>query len=60
MIPCLQNTPRLSVTVAHLELDPRRVCRDRPESDPVVVSFGGQPPRAWLLHPELLLYVLVV
>jgi len=40
--PCLQNTCRLSDTVAHLGLWPRRVDQDRFVSDPVVVSFGGQ------------------
>ena len=40
--PCLQNTCRLSATVAHLGLRPRRVGQDRFVSDPVVVRFGGQ------------------
>jgi hypothetical protein len=35
----LQNTPTLSVTVAHLGLAHQRVRPDRPASDPVVVSL---------------------
>jgi hypothetical protein len=40
--PCLQNTCSLSDSVAHLGLQLRRVCSDRPLSDAVVVRFGGQ------------------
>jgi hypothetical protein len=51
--PCLQNTPSLSVTVAHLGLEPQRVRQDRLASDPVVVSLGGQRPhQTWPLRPE--------
>jgi hypothetical protein len=49
---CLQNTPRLSVTVAYLGLESQRVCQDRSASDPVVVSLGGQPPLTRPLRPE--------
>ena len=38
----LQSTPGLSESVAHLVLRYECVRRDRPMSDPVVVSFGGQ------------------
>jgi hypothetical protein len=38
----LQNTCRLSDTVAHLGLRPWRVGKDRFLSDPVVVRIGGQ------------------
>ena len=40
--PCLQNTLTLSDTVAHLGRRLAYVQRDRLESEPVVVSFGGQ------------------
>jgi hypothetical protein len=42
LTPCLQNTRRLSDTVAHLGLQPRRVGLDRLVSFPVVVRIGGQ------------------
>src|SRR5215471_20493911 len=51
--PCLQNTCRLSDTVAHLGLWPRRVGQDRFVSDPVgsalVVSSSraGHRPQGW-------------
>ncbi len=40
--PCLQSTPRLSETVAHLVLRHEHIRCDRLASGPVVVSFGGQ------------------
>ena len=43
MITCVQNTPGLSGTVAHLELRSPRIRWDRPVSGRVVVSLGGQP-----------------
>jgi hypothetical protein len=43
LTPCLQNTRRLSDTVAHLGMRPRRVGQDRLASVPVVVRIGGQP-----------------
>jgi Clp amino terminal domain, pathogenicity island component len=42
LTPCLQNTPGLSVTVAHLALRRLGGCWDRPKSGPVVVRLGGQ------------------
>lgn len=50
---CLQNTPRLSASVAHLGSQPQRVRQDRPASVPVVVSLGGQQSPTWPLRPEL-------
>ena len=47
LIPYLQNTPRLSDTVAHLGLRPHGLGRDRLVSDAVVVRLGGQT--SWLL-----------
>jgi hypothetical protein len=44
--PCLQNTCRLSVTVAHLGLRPPRVGQDRFVPDPVVVRLQPWRPRA--------------
>lgn len=41
--PCLQNTPKLSGTVAHLGRSHLPIRWDRPLSGPVVVSHGGQP-----------------
>jgi hypothetical protein len=40
--PCLQNTPGLSETVAHLALGQERIRRDRPVSGRVVARLGGQ------------------
>jgi len=42
MTACLQNTRRLSDTVAHLGLQPQRVRQNRLVSDRVVVRIGGQ------------------
>jgi hypothetical protein len=42
LITCLQNTCRLSATVAHLGWSPRRIGQDRLVSDAVVVRIGGQ------------------
>jgi hypothetical protein len=42
LILCLQSTPGLSETVAHLVLRQGRIRWDRPVSGPVVVSLGGQ------------------
>ena len=39
---CLQNTPGLSGTVAHLGRNLACVRWDRPVSGPVVVSLGGR------------------
>jgi hypothetical protein len=41
---CLQNTRKLSATVAHLGIRRRRVGRNRLVSDSVVVSLGGHRP----------------
>jgi hypothetical protein len=43
LTPCLQNTPALSDTVAHLDRIIRLIRLNRPVSGPVVVSLGGQP-----------------
>jgi hypothetical protein len=47
VILCLQNTPRLSASVAHLGLHSKRVRQDRYASGPVVVNPGGQQSRSW-------------
>jgi hypothetical protein len=50
--PSLQNTPRLSVGIAHLGLHSQRVRQDRSAAVPVVVNLGGQQARVWPLRPE--------
>jgi hypothetical protein len=45
VIACLQSTPRLSATIAHLGLPTQYVGQDRSASDPVVVNLGGQQPQ---------------
>lgn len=52
MIPCLQNTPGLSATVAHLGLGHRCIRWDRFASGPVVVNLGGQQSQTWLFVPN--------
>ncbi len=52
MIPCLQNTPKLSGNVAQPGLHSQRVRWDRPVSGPVVVNDGGQAITDLALRPE--------